>query len=149
MPASLFDTSVWIAAVFPVHPFHAAARAALGRATPAEPAVFCRATQQTFLRLLSTPAVVGPYSTLRLTNRDALTALDVLSAHPYIAEWEERPGTADLWRRLAARDTPSPKVWMDAYLAAFALAGGLRLVSLDREFRNFQPEGLDLELLLP
>ena len=149
MPASLFDTSVWVAAVFPAHPFHAEARAALGRATPGEPAVFCRATQQSFLRLLSTPAVVSAYSPVHLTNRDALTALDVLSAHPYVAEWEERPGTAALWRRLAGLDTASPKVWMDAYLAAFALAGGLRLVSLDRDFRNFQPEGLDLELLIP
>lgn len=36
---------------------------------------------------------------------------------------------------------------MDAYLAAFAIAGGLMLVSLDRDFKNFVPLGLDLVML--
>jgi predicted nucleic acid-binding protein len=36
---------------------------------------------------------------------------------------------------------------MDAYLAAFAIAGGLRMVSLDKDFRNFESHGLDLLLL--
>ena len=52
-----------------------------------------------------------------------------------------------LWRTLAAADSASPKVWMDAYLAAFAIAGGLRLVTLDRDYKNFVPQGLDLVLL--
>lgn len=34
---------------------------------------------------------------------------------------------------------------MDAYLAAFAMAGGYRMVTTDRAFRQFQ--GLDLVLL--
>jgi predicted nucleic acid-binding protein len=38
---------------------------------------------------------------------------------------------------------------MDAYLAAFAIAGGLRLVTLDRDFKNFVPQRLDIELLIP
>jgi predicted nucleic acid-binding protein len=29
-------------------------------------------------------------------------------------------------------------VWMDAYLAAFAIAGELRLCSLDQDFKNFK-----------
>jgi predicted nucleic acid-binding protein len=36
---------------------------------------------------------------------------------------------------------------MDAYLAAFATAGGLRMVTLDRDFKTFVPHGLDLNLL--
>ena len=36
---------------------------------------------------------------------------------------------------------------MDAYLAAFAIAGGLTLVSLDRDFNNFVPHGLDFLML--
>ncbi len=50
-----------------------------------------------------------------------------------------------VWRKLSARETVSPKVWMDAYLAAFAIAGGFRLVTFDRAFLAFK--GLDLELL--
>lgn len=43
--------------------------------------------------------------------------------------------------------THSPKIWMDAYLAAFAIAGGLRMVTLDGDFKAFVPQGLDLVLL--
>jgi uncharacterized protein len=35
----------------------------------------------------------------------------------------------------------------DAYLAAFAIAGGLRMVTLDRDFNAYLPHGLDLSLL--
>ena len=59
----------------------------------------------------------------------------------------EHPDTVARWRRLASCETASPKVWMDAYLAAFAIAGGLRLVSLDRDFRSFERDGLDFVLL--
>lgn len=41
------------------------------------------------------------------------------------------------WRRLAARDVSSPKLWMDAYLAAFALASDNELVTTDKAFRQF------------
>ncbi|HEY5893043.1 MAG TPA: hypothetical protein VIT91_07410 [Chthoniobacterales bacterium] len=58
-------------------------------------------------------------------------------------------GNDSLWRRLASCDTASPKVWMDAYLAAFAIAGGLRMVTLDHDFKAFVEQGLDLRLLIP
>jgi hypothetical protein len=41
----------------------------------------------------------------------------------------------------------APKLWMDAYLAAFAIAGGMRIVTLDKDFRNFESQGLNLLLL--
>ena len=50
---------------------------------------------------------------------------------------------------LAGLGTASPKVWMDAYLAAFAIAGRLRLVTLDRDFKSYVSHGLDLSLLNP
>jgi len=149
MPGSLFDTNVWIATLFTTHPSHQQAQQLLLAATPAEPAVFCRATQQSFLRLASTPALLKVYGAEGLTNRDALVALNALLALPQVCEREEPPGVLALWQRLAARDTASPKVWMDAYLAAFAMGGGLRLVSLDRDFKNFVAPGLNLFLLNP
>lgn len=148
MPGSLFDTSVWLAAVFPTHPFHPLARQCLQQATPAEPAVFCRATQQSFLRLASTPTLLKAYGATGLTNRDAVIALGALMALQQVCELDEPPGTFALWQHIAARDTASPKVWMDAYLAAFAISGGLRLASLDQDFRNFTTRGLELNLLL-
>ncbi len=36
---------------------------------------------------------------------------------------------------------------MDAYLAAFAITSDLRLVSADKDFQKFVPEGLDFCLL--
>jgi predicted nucleic acid-binding protein len=45
----------------------------------------------------------------------------------------------------AVRGTASPKLWMDAYLAAFALAGRYAMVTTDAAFRQFR--GLDLLIL--
>jgi predicted nucleic acid-binding protein len=45
----------------------------------------------------------------------------------------------------AAHGTASPKLWMDAYLAAFALAGRYSMVTTDAAFRQFR--GLDLLVL--
>jgi uncharacterized protein len=58
---------------------------------------------------------------------------------------EEPQGVEARWVQLAARPTASPRLWMDAYLAAFAQAAGCRLVTPDRAFRQF--DGLDLTLL--
>jgi toxin-antitoxin system PIN domain toxin len=140
---------VWIAAIFTTHPCHEPAQQVLQDATPADPAVFCRSTQQSFLRLASTPTLLKAYGAEGLTNRDALLALGALLALPQVCEREEPPGLLALWHRLASRDTASPKVWMDAYLGAFAIAGGLRMATLDHDFRNFVSRGLDLELINP
>lgn len=147
MPGALFDTNMWLAVVFPTHPFHVPAQTALQQSTPTHSAVWCRATQQSFLRLVSTPSLHKAYGAEGLTNRDALTALDALQALAQVTVRDEPPGTFTLWRTLAARDTASPKVWMDAYLAAFAIAGGLRLVTLDQDFKTHVPNGLNLSLL--
>lgn len=147
MPGSLFDTNVWLAAIFPTHPLHATAQQALQQATPTQPAVWCRSTQQSFLRLASTPTLHKAYGAERMTNRDALAVLDALQALPQVALRGESPGVFMSWRQLANADTASPKVWMDAYLAAFAIAGGLTLVSLNRDFKNFVSQGLNLVML--
>lgn len=147
MSGSLFDSSVWIAAIFTTHPCHEQAQSALHDATRATPAVFCRSIQQSVLRLASTPALLKAYGADGLTNRDALVALEALLALPQVCEREEPPGTVALWHRLAGRDTASPKVWMDAYLAAFAISSGLRFVTLDDDFKTYEPHGLDWVVL--
>jgi predicted nucleic acid-binding protein len=58
------------------------------------------------------------------------------------------PAPPDLdgtWKALALRKTPSPKLWMDAYLTAFAVRSGFQLVSADKTFSQFK--GLDLHLI--
>jgi predicted nucleic acid-binding protein len=62
---------------------------------------------------------------------------------------EEPAQIVDLWHRLADLPSVSPKVWMDAYLAAFAITGGMTMVSLDQDFASFKKAGLELVLLEP
>ena len=87
------------------------------------------------------------YGAKSTTNRDALVVLNALQALPQVALRDESPGVFALWCQLAGAGTASLKVWMDAYLAAFAIAGGLTLVLLARDFNNFVPHGLDFLIL--
>jgi uncharacterized protein len=147
--ASLFDTNIWIALTFPRHPHRPLAKKAFENATTKQPAVFCRSTQQSVLRLMSTAGIARSYDVPPLSNHESWLALEALQALPQVAWRDEPPGVLPHWRNLAALDTSSPKVWMDAYLAAFAIAGGLRLVTLDSDFKNFESQGLKLTLLAP
>ncbi len=149
MPRSLVDTNVWLAASFPRHPQQPQAALALTSAVEAEPLIFCRMVQTSFLRLLTTPTLLRQYDAEGFTNRDAIEVLRTFLARSQIKEMEEPPGTVTLWHRLAARDSASPKVWMDAYLAAFAISGGLDFVTLDRDFQTYEAHGLQLRLLAP
>ena len=108
--------------------------------------LFCRATQQTFLRLVTNASVLSPYGNPPLTNRQAWAAYQsILVDERIVFRPEEPAGLEAHWRRFALRETASPKIWMDAYLAAFAFAGGYRMVTTDAAFAQFR--GLDLELL--
>lgn len=147
MPACLLDVNVWVAAAFASHPAHHAAQAVLLQATPDAPALFCRATQQSFLRLVSTPAIFNAYRSAPITNRDALSALAAFAALPQVDLIEEPPEMEAFWWHLAGLEEAAPKRWMDAYLAAFAIRGSLRMISLDGDFRQFLAAGLDLVLL--
>jgi predicted nucleic acid-binding protein len=63
-----------------------------------------------------------------------------------VAWAEEPPGLEPIWKGLAGGSAASPKLWMDAYLAAFAMAGEYQLVTTDKAFKQFK--SLDL-LVLP
>lgn len=143
----LIDTNVWLAAAIEGHGSHAKAVEILGTATPAHPACFCRALEQSTLRLLSTPSIQSHYETGLISNQTAIGLLDAWRSRPGIICLDEPVGTRELWLRLADRGTASPKLWMDAYLAAFAISGGLALVTLDKDFCQFESAGLDLKLL--
>jgi uncharacterized protein len=147
--AFLFDANVWVALAFADHPHHGLAVAAYRSATEARPALFCRATQQTFLRLVSTPAFLALCNATGLTNRDALDIHERFMASRSVAYRDEPAGVAPLWHRLAVTDSTAPKIWMDAYLAAFAISADLHMVTLDRDFRAFEQHGLQLRLLNP
>ena len=127
------------------HAFHSVAREWLVRQSPRDAALFCRSTQQSFLRLLTTKEVLVPYGIPALSNKAAWSAYEAFLADERIAWAEEPRGLESLWKRLASGSKASPKLWMDAYLAAFAMSAGYQLVTTDKTFKQFR--GLDLLVL--
>jgi len=143
---NLCDGSVWLALALSKHVHQPVAREWLDGIAEAGTILFCRSTQQTLLRLLTNSAVLGAYGNAPLTNDEAWAVYEAFAADYRIALSAEEPaGLEARWKALARRPTASPKLWMDAYLAAFAIAGNCRLVTTDAAFRQF--DGLDLLLL--
>ncbi len=87
----------------------------------------------------------GAYGLDALTNAEAWRVYQGFAHNRQIAVAIEPAGLEREWRRLAVRDSPSAKLWMDAYLAAFAIASRYQLVSIDSAFK--QHDGLDLLLI--
>jgi len=144
---TLFDSNVWLALTFSAHPHHSLAKKIFATKTRESPACFCRATQQSFLRLATTPALLRAYGAEGFTNLDAVSLIAALTKLPNIQMLPEPLELEPLWHRLAGLQTASPKVWMDAYLAAFAIRHEAEFVTLDRDFRNFEKDGLKLRIL--
>ena len=140
----LADSNVWLALALSKHEFHSAARNWLAVRERHE-AFFCRSTQQSFLRLLTTRAVLAPYHIPPLNNKVAWSVYEGLRADERIAWAEEPSGLEVTWKKFTEGSKASPKVWMDAYLAAFAMAGGYQLVTTDKAFKQFK--GIDLLVL--
>lgn len=148
MPGCFLDTSVWVAWYFQAHPHHAQAADLLEASSASEAAWLCRATEQSWLRLATTAAVCRAYSSPLLTNAQASAVLATWHAQPHVRCFDAEPsGTRELWLELAGVSSASPKVWMDAYLAAFAIRAGLPLATFDADFRRFEAVGLQLRLL--
>jgi toxin-antitoxin system PIN domain toxin len=142
----LCDSSVWLALAIDEHDHHRAALAWLGTVNAQTPVYFCRATQQAMLRLLTTASVYLAFERVPFTNDKAWSIYDSFLADERIHYQAREPdGLESRWRQYAARDSSSPKLWMDAYLAAFARAGGYQLVTTDAGFKQF--DVLDLVLL--
>lgn len=139
------DTNLWLALTLSKHMHHASARKWLELQTMPDSICFCRSTQQSFVRLLTTTAVLKPYGIEPLENHKAWAAYEAFVADDRIVFRDEPPGLETIWKKLGARRTSSPKLWMDAYLAAFALAAGAQLVTTDTAFAQFP--GLDAVVL--
>jgi uncharacterized protein len=124
------DVNVWVALTYRGHQQHVPAAAWFGRLTN-ETVGFCRLTQLSFLRLLTHPAVMQ--EDVR-TQREAWEVYDRLVGDPRVAFYPERDPDAlsHEFRKLTATGQFAPQQWPDAYLAAFARAEDLILVTFDR-----------------
>jgi uncharacterized protein len=143
----LFDSNVWLALTFSAHPHHTLAKEIFAGASAGNPACFCRSTQQSFLRLATTPVLLHTYGAGGFTNQDAVALIKTLCGLSAVSILDEPSGLESRWLVLAGLPSASPKVWMDAYLAAFAILHDAEFVTLDRDFRNFEKDGLTLRLL--
>ena len=141
----LADSNFWLALALSGHRHHQVARGWFDSLDGPGEVVFCRFVQQSFLRLLTTGAVLAPYGNPPLDNRAAWASYQALQADERVGFVHEPPGLEAIWHRLACRGTASPKLWMDAYLAAISIAGSYRFVTTDKAFR--QHVELDVILL--
>ncbi len=144
---TLPDTNLWLALALSKHTHHTAARAWLDGEDKPDSILFCRSTQQSLLRLLTTAGVMSLYGIASLSNKDAWAVYEAFIADDRIVFQSEPPGVGTIWKKFAARRTSSLKLWMDAYLAAFALASGAQLVTTDKAFSQFP--GLDVLVIQP
>ena len=130
----LCDVNVLLALVAQRHAAHESVKA-WWQALPIVETIFiARPVQTGLLRLLCTEAVMGE-DTVSLPHAWAMYAAMLASGR--FAMTLESPGLDVAWERLCRPFGRSPKVVMDAYLAAFAISGGYRLATLDRAFEQY------------
>lgn len=91
--------------------------------------VFCRHTQLGLFRLLSTE-IVMKQDVLKQAQCWQVYDPWVESGLAFVAQ--DPPGLEAEMRGRSTEGLVSPKIWADAYLAAFAVAGNLTLVTMDR-----------------
>ena len=127
------DVNVWLALVFDTHAHHPAALTWINGLS-AQTACFCRLTQQGFLRLANNPKAF-PNDAVATTT--AWQLYDTTLSDPRVAFVEEPTGLEITWRRLTLGRAFSPRLWNDAYLAAFANVGGYEIVTFDQGFKQF------------
>jgi len=143
--AALFDTNIWIFLLFDHHPFHQSAVTALNSFSSRNSVFFNRETQKSFLRLATTEAITKGFGCKPLTNAEAWHYYHVFLKDGRISFMEEPESLGATWESISAKGTSSPKLWMDSYLAAFAMTTGLLFVTADGGFSQFS--GLNYKLV--
>lgn len=82
-----------------------------------------------------------------LTNAEAANFLRSVYDDPAVSCEAEPVRAREIWLELARGPQASPLVWMDAYLAAFAICVGAEMVTLDRGFLRYRDAGLSVSIL--
>jgi toxin-antitoxin system PIN domain toxin len=128
------DINVWLALTYDRHVHHPIARRWFDHLAPTARLFFCRLTQLGLLRVLCSPAVMGP--DLSIGQQEARKAYDRWLQDERIVFLEEPADLEPEFRALSRSPQASPKQWADSYLLAFAAAADLRLVTFDQALRQ-------------
>jgi toxin-antitoxin system PIN domain toxin len=123
------DVNVWLALSNDIHPHHRAA-AKWGESLRDDAVLcFCRFSQLGLLRLLTNQTAMGKDA---LTQAGAWALYDAFLATGRTKLIDEPNGIDPIFRRQTDRDEVSTKHWADGYLAAFAIAAKIPIVTFDR-----------------
>ena len=129
---NFLDANVWLALLWGRHVHSETAKSWFEKAAE-EQFFFCRLTQLTVLRLLTTEKIMGKDTK---TMSQAWNLWDQVWADSRM-EFLAEPDTLEKEFRSRSRlPSRSPKVWADAYLLAFASAAGLKFVTFDRALKS-------------
>jgi len=126
----LADVNVLVALAVIGHTHHATAAEWFKDSKDDEVAV-CRVTQAGFLRLLTNQRVMGENVVRPARAWEVYDALLEVSRIGFVSE---PAGLEAFWRAAARQPHTGPNFWTGAYLAAFAAAAGLDVVTFDRGF---------------
>jgi toxin-antitoxin system PIN domain toxin len=137
---NFLDANLWLALLWQRH-IHSKRANQWFEEAATEQFFFCRFTQITVLRLLTTAAIMGP--DVR-TMSQAWALWDRIWGDNRICFLAEPEALEDEFRLRSKMKSWSPKVWADAYLLAFAASAGLRLVTFDRALKT---RGVDVLIL--
>ena len=107
-------------------------------------ALLCRMVQLALVRLLGNRTTMGKYAVSASVAWGLIAELLEDERLEFVAE----PALFDAeFPRFLSYPVPTNKLVGDAYLAAFSIAGQLRLTTVDKGFQQFR--GVDLQLLAP
>lgn len=127
------DVNLWLAFTDPNHSQHAAARHYWDELR-ADSIAFCRITMLGLLRLATSPTVMQgkPF-----THGEIWGIYQTYLAMPIVRLLPEPSELDSTFSPLTEAPHFSHRLWTDAYLAAFAITSGCRLVSFDADFSRF------------
>lgn len=129
---ALADVNVLLALSDPQHFSHEKAKNWFLELPPGSKLCICRVAQLGFLRLVTSNTVMQGKA---LTMREAWSFYGELIQHPNIDQIIE-PESAQLeFMRCSLRFKRATKRVTDSYLAGFAIAGDIHLVTLDKGFK--------------
>src|SRR2546426_275600 len=127
---NFLDVNVWLALSWSRHSHSQRARQWL-ETCEEDQFLFCRFTQLALLRLLTNRSVMGKDVK---SASGAWEIYDEWLADDRVAFVAEPAALDPRLRAMSRSRLPTPQLWADAYLAAFAVSAGLRLVTFDKGF---------------
>src|SRR5215831_8831958 len=122
------DVNVWLSLTWEGHEHHRIARTWFQELDADDRLAFCRFTQISLLRLLTTRVIMKDDT---MTQAAAWGVYDQWLKDDRVLLLNEPPNLEPAFRAISRRANPDPKIWADAYLEAFANTERMRFVTFD------------------